>query len=70
MVFKHDDHIKKFMQDVRLKDIALPASSPSKGLAVVRSIGLEKNLCSFNSFQWRTVVYNRRNLMAAFHLAR
>lgn len=69
VAFNHDDHIKKFLGDVRKEHAALPASSPSTGLADVCSAGLEKNLCSFNSFQWRTVVYNRRNCMAAFHLA-
>ena len=60
--------MKKFMQDLRIEHIALP-SKVSKGLTGVCSVGLEKNFCSFNSFQWRTVVYNRRNRMAAFHLA-
>lgn len=69
VAFNHDDHIKKFLGDVRKEHTALPASPPSTGLADVCSAGLEKNLCSFNSFQWRTVVYNRRNCMAAFHLA-
>lgn len=69
VVFKHDDHTKKFMEDV--KDRAYCSASKLSGQRAHSCLqqNLENNLCSFNSFQWRTVVYNRRSLMAAFHLA-
>lgn len=69
MAFKRGDHIKRIRKEAGTEHSALPASSPSKGPTVVCSGGLDKNLCSFNSFQRRTVVHNRRILMAAFHLA-
>lgn len=69
VVCQHNSDNTKFLKEKGTEHIALPASSPSKSSGAVCSRGPEKNLCSFNSFQWRTVVYNRRNLMAAFHLA-
>lgn len=69
MALKWGDHVKRIRKEAGTEHTALPASSPSKGPTVVCSGGLDKNVCSFNSFQRRTVVHNRRILMAAFHLA-
>lgn len=48
------------MEDVRIERIVLPEALPEKDSQFCRR-DLEENSCSFNSFQRRTVVYNRRN---------
>lgn len=60
-------HVEEFMEDVRIERIVLPEALPEKDSQFCRR-DLEENSCSFNSFQRRTVVYNRRNWLAAFNL--